>query len=513
MDDGVVEIKFDNIIHLIQQFCIENGLLKTFQQLESESEVKYCTISNAEDFLFNFTEGKWDLVLESLEPLSLEPTKLIDLYEHIVLEMIECKEIGIAKSILLNSLPIQFMKSTDEGRYSRLDQLLSQPAPSLHQLYGEIRREQRRSHLGSQILKLVSIAPPHRLLDLLKDSIEYQKQCGNIPAKQYDIFNGCCSSALCKKDQVISKCVQACNNDSGISLEVVAFSPDGKQMAFGFASGTVEFWDPLTHIQKKNYPLQQGNTGLLCSSPVISLSFSHDSEILAVGTQNGTLLLFKVATGEKLASMASLHPQGITSIGWNEDSTKLLTTGYDSLAKLVGLKTFTTLKEFRGHKSFVLAGIFSANRKQILTGSADGVVKIWDAASGECIMSLSPKRENRSCAFSISSLLPIADKANCFIACTNDVDIFELSGKGKFKSICSLDSGTFLSCCVSCRCEYIYAITSESNLLTIDFQNEKLLSKVRVCTEELVTVKVHPFMNVLIVSDVKGNIYFYEPEN
>ena len=508
-----VEIKFDSIIHLIQQFCIENGLLKTFQQLEDESEVKYCTISNVDEFLLNFVEGKWDLVLESLEPLTLEPIKLMNLYEHIVLEMIECKEIGIAKSILLNSLPIQLMKSNNVERFDRLDQLLSEPAPSLHDLYGTSSKEQRRSELGGEILKLVAVVPPHRLLDLLKDSIGYQKQCGNIPTKYYDIFNGCCSSSLFKTDQIILRCVQTISNDSEVSLETVAFSPDGKQMAFGFASGAVEFWNPLTHCRRGDSILQQNNISPSFHSPVIALSFSHDNKLLAVGTQNGTLSLLNIATGEILISLANLHPQGITYIGWNEDSTKLLSTGYDSLAKIVGLKTFTTLRELRGHKTFVLSGTFSTNFKQILTGSADGIVKIWDTTSGECMMSLCPKKETPSCAFSIVSLIPIPQRANCFIVCTNDSSIFELSGKGKFKTIYSLDSGSFLGCCVSCRCEYVYAITTESRLLTIDILTGNILGKVHICNNELITIKMHPFMNVLVVSDVKGYIYFYEPEN
>ena len=75
--DDSVEIKFDHIVHLIQQFCVENGLFKSFQQIQDESGIKYSTISNVEEFLSNFINGKWDLVLETIEPLELKLEKLV----------------------------------------------------------------------------------------------------------------------------------------------------------------------------------------------------------------------------------------------------------------------------------------------------------------------------------------------------------------------------------------------------------------------------------------------------
>ena len=190
-EDDAVEIKFEQIVHLIQQFCLENGLFRSFQQLQDESRVKYSTISNTEEFMSNFINGKWDLVLETVESLDLPLEILIELYEHMVLEMIECKEIGVAKTIMLNSLPIQLMKETDPKRYLRLEHLPSKTTLTLHDIYGTTKKELKRIELGNEILKQVSIASPHRLLDLLKDSITLQKHYGNIPGKQYNIFNGC----------------------------------------------------------------------------------------------------------------------------------------------------------------------------------------------------------------------------------------------------------------------------------------------------------------------------------
>lgn len=41
------------------------------------------------------------------------------------------------------------------------------------------------------------------------------------------------------------------------------------------------------------------------------------------------------------------HQQGITSVIFSKDSSQLLTTSYDNLIRLHGLKSGKTLKEFR----------------------------------------------------------------------------------------------------------------------------------------------------------------------
>ena len=156
-------------------------------------------------------------------------------------------------------------------------------------------------------------------------------------------------------------------------------------MVFGFTSGAIEFWNPLMHIRRSDLDFQQDNLCISCSSPVIALSFNNNGELLAIGEQNGTFSLHKTSTGQKIISIPNVHNQGITCICWNEDSTQILTTGYDSLAKIIGLKTFTTLKEFRGHKSFVLSGCYFHNYKQVITAGTDGTVKIWNLSSGECL--------------------------------------------------------------------------------------------------------------------------------
>ena len=53
-----------------------------------------------------------------------------------------------------------------------------------------------------------------------------------------------------------------------------------------------------------------------------------------------------------------------------------LTSTHTLLLSLHGLKSGKTLKEFRGHTSFVNSAVFSSDGQHIVSGSSDGTVKV-----------------------------------------------------------------------------------------------------------------------------------------
>ena len=49
-----------------------------------------------------------------------------------------------------------------------------------------------------------------------------------------------------------------------------------------------------------------------------------------------------------------------------------------------GLKSGKTLKEFRGHTSYVNSVTFTPDGHQVISGSSDGTVKVWNTKTAEC---------------------------------------------------------------------------------------------------------------------------------
>ena len=56
------------------------------------------------------------------------------------------------------------------------------------------------------------------------------------------------------------------------------------------------------------------------------------------------------------------------------------------------------MKTFFGHAHFVTACSFSPDGLRVLSASSDNSLKLWDAATGECLMTLHKLPENATAA-------------------------------------------------------------------------------------------------------------------
>jgi WD40 repeat protein len=62
------------------------------------------------------------------------------------------------------------------------------------------------------------------------------------------------------------------------------------------------------------------------------------------------------------------------------------------VARVAGLKSGRVLRELRGHASFVLAVAYTPDGGTLVTGSADGTLRTWDARTGEAGLAVVPPR-------------------------------------------------------------------------------------------------------------------------
>jgi len=172
----------------------------------------------------------------------------------------------------------------------------------------------------------------------------------------------------------------------------VAFSPDGKVLAAGTAEGQVRLWR-----------VTDGQPLLTCEGhlgAVWSVAFSPDGRLLASGSTDGTVRLWEVSTGHSLKMLAG-HTHQVWSVAFSPDGRLLASGSNDQTVRLWEVSTGQSLKMLAGHTHQVRSVAFSPDGRFLASGSFDHTVGLWDVNTGQSLKMLAGHTHPvRSVAFS-----------------------------------------------------------------------------------------------------------------
>lgn len=116
-----LEVDAGDAVRLILQFLKENRLFGAMKALQEESQISLNAVDSSDAFLADISSGRWENVLQQTKALECSPGTMMELYEQIVLEMLELHEQEVAVQLLRSTPPMAHMKKIQPERYSHLD--------------------------------------------------------------------------------------------------------------------------------------------------------------------------------------------------------------------------------------------------------------------------------------------------------------------------------------------------------------------------------------------------------
>jgi WD40 repeat protein len=157
-----------------------------------------------------------------------------------------------------------------------------------------------------------------------------------------------------------------------VEVQSVAFSPDGKSIAYGYGS-TVKLCDAQTGVEFRS---------LACGGSCVA--FSPKGKHIVSGGGGDFARVFEIATGKELVTFKG-HSGYVTSMAYSPDGQRIVSASRNSRipgeVKVWEAATGREIFALKGHATDVYSVAFSRDGKRIATGGTE--IRLWDGEKGQ----------------------------------------------------------------------------------------------------------------------------------
>jgi WD40 repeat protein len=153
----------------------------------------------------------------------------------------------------------------------------------------------------------------------------------------------------------------------------VAFSPDGRWIAFGCRKNGLYLWD-----MESPFPLRLGPGKVHGGKDIYAVRFSPGGGMLASAGGDGSVQLWDVETRRRLRVLAG-SGEWVTSLAFNRDGSLLASGSRDRTIRLWDPESGAALGTLEGeHKDWVTDLAFDPLSPTLASAGLDGTVVFWD---------------------------------------------------------------------------------------------------------------------------------------
>jgi len=157
-----------------------------------------------------------------------------------------------------------------------------------------------------------------------------------------------------------------------VSIDSIAFSPDGRLVAGGDSEGKIHLWNMNTgqqareHLQATEYDRY-----------VFQIAFSSSGLHIASRGEGDVGRIWDITKGEPIFSLVG-HTNRISCIAYLPGGKFIATSSADLSVRLWDADNGGPVAVLRGHTSYMRSIACMSSNQSIVTGSDDSTIRVWD---------------------------------------------------------------------------------------------------------------------------------------